>query len=160
MDFSSTTAAWIAIGAAIAGGAGLLIAVVFWRSMRRVRRAQTVVLGDARDDLVNFAVSLQARIDDLHGAVDEVGGGLARIDRRVDNALSRTAVVRFDAYEDSGGHQSSAFAILDGSRTGIVVSTIQGRDYARIYVKDLDRGQTSTELSPEEQEAVERAMSN
>ena len=106
------------------------------------------------------AVSLQARIDDLHGAVDEVGGGLARIDRRVDNALSRTAVVRFDAYEDSGGHQSSAFAILDGSRTGIVVSTIQGRDYARIYVKDLDRGQTSTELSPEEQEAVERAMSN
>ena len=158
MDLSPTAVAWIAIAAAAAGGVGLLVSLVYWRSMRRVRKAQSVVLGDARDDLVNFAVSLQARIDDLLRAVDEVGAGLARVDRRVDDALTQTAVVRFDAYEDSGGRQSSAFAILDGSRTGIVVSTIQGRDYARIYVKDLHRGQTATELSPEEQEAVERAM--
>lgn len=158
MDLSPTTVAWIAIAAAAAGGVGLLVALVYWWSLRRVRKAQSVVLGGARDDLVNFAVSLQARIDDLLRAVDEVGAGLARVDRRVDDALTQTAVVRFDAYEDSGGHQSSAFAILDGSRTGIVVSTIQGRDYARIYVKDLHHGQTSTELSPEEREAVERAM--
>ena len=39
------------------------------------------------------------------------------------------------------------------------MTAIQGRDYARIYVKDLDRGRSSTALSPEELEAVERAMS-
>ena len=32
------------------------------------------------------------------------------------------------------------------------------RDYARIYVKELDSGRAAVSLSPEEQEAVERAM--
>jgi hypothetical protein len=38
------------------------------------------------------------------------------------------------------------------------VTAIQGRDYARLYVKELDRGRAPTALSPEELEAVERAM--
>ena len=72
---------------------------------------------------------------------------------------SRTrAIVRYDAYEDTGGHQSASLALLNGARTGIVITAIQGRDYARIYVKELDRGKPAVALSPEEQEAVERAM--
>ena len=51
-------------------------------------------------------------------------------------------------------------ALLDSARTGIVLSAIQGRDYARIYIKELDRGRASVALSPEELEAVERAMSS
>jgi hypothetical protein len=103
-------------------------------------------------------VSLLGRSDDLNGAVDEVAAGLARIDRRVDGSLLNTSIVRYDAYEDTGGHQSASVALLDGARTGIVVTAIQGRDYARIYMKELDRGKPSVALSPEEQEAVERAM--
>jgi hypothetical protein len=117
-----------------------------------------VLLGGGTGDLVDFAVSLQARIDDLHRAVDEVAAGLARVDRRVDDCLSNTSIVRYDAYTDRGGHQSASFACLDAARSGIVVSAIQGRDYARIYMKELDRGKPSVALSPEEQEAVERAM--
>ena len=49
-------------------------------------------------------------------------------------------------------------ALLDAGRSGVVLSAIQGRDYARIYVKELDRGRPSVALSPEEEEAVERAM--
>ena len=48
--------------------------------------------------------------------------------------------------------------VLDSARSGVVVSAIQGRDYARIYVKELDRGRAPIALSPEELEAVERAM--
>ena len=49
-------------------------------------------------------------------------------------------------------------ALLDAARSGIVLTAIQGRDYARIYVKDIERGTASVALSPEEQTAVERAM--
>ena len=159
MSFSSTTAAWIAIAAAAAAALSLALAVVAWRKLRRVRAAQQVLLGDAKDDLVDFAVSLQARIDDLHRAVDEIAAGLARVDRRVDGCVARTSIVRYDAYKDAGGQQSASVAFLDASRTGLVLSAIQGRDYARIYLKELDRGRAPTALSPEEQEAVERAMS-
>jgi Protein of unknown function (DUF4446) len=153
-----SAAGWIALGAAVAAGVALLLALAFYLTVRRIRRAQSVVLGDGKDDLVNFAVSLQGRIDDLHRAVDEIAAGISRIDKRVDGCLSHTSIVRYDAYEDAGGHQSASLAFLDAARSGVVVSAIQGRDYARIYVKELDRGRPSVALSPEEQEAVERAM--
>ena len=158
MGVSAAVAGWIAMGAAAVGVAGLAAALVVWRKAQRLRQAQAVLLSGGRTDLVDFAVSLQARIDDLHRAVDEVAAGLARVDRRVDEALANAAVVRYDAYEDTGGHQSASVALLDAQRTGLVFTSIQGRDYARIYMKELDRGKPAIPLSPEEQEAVERAM--
>jgi hypothetical protein len=157
-DGLTDAAPWIAVGAAAAALLALFFAVLFYVNLRRVRRAQTVLLGKGKDDLVNFAVSLQARIDDLHRAMDELAAGLSRLDQRVDGCLSHTSIVRYDAYEDAGGHQSASLAFLDAARSGLIVSAIQGRDYARIYVKELDRGRPSLALSPEEQEAVERAM--
>jgi Protein of unknown function (DUF4446) len=159
MDFSSSAAAWIAIGAAVAAAVALLAVFVLWLKLRRLREAQLVLLGGGKGDLIDFAVSLQGRIDDLHRAVDEIAAGLVRVDRRVDDAVSNTSIVRYDAYDDTGGHQSASFALLNSGRTGVVISAIQGRDYARIYVKELDRGRASVALSPEEEEAVERAMS-
>jgi hypothetical protein len=159
LDVSSATAAWIAIGAAAGGALALLVAIWVWTRIGRVRATQSVLLGGGKSDLVDFAVSLQARIDDLHRAVDEVAAGLVRVDRRVDESVRNVSIVRYDAYEDTGGHQSASLAVLDSERTGVVVSAIQGRDYARIYMKELDRGRPSVALSPEEAEAVERAMS-
>jgi hypothetical protein len=161
MHLSSSAAGWIAAGAAAAAAVALLVALVHYLTLRRVRRAQLVLLGGGgKDDLVDFAVSLQARIDDLHRAVDAMSAALGEVDRRVDDTVSKTAIVRYDAYENSGGHQSASVAMLDSSRTGVVLSAIQGRDYARIYVKELDRGRASVALSPEELEAVERAMAS
>ena len=155
-----STAEWIAIGALAAAVLAIAIAVLAWTKLRALRAAQLVLLGGGKNDLVDFAVSLQSRIDDLHRAVDEIAAGLARVDRRVDESVSRTAIVRYDAYEGSGGHQSSSFALLDSVRSGIVVTAIQGRDYARIYVKEIEHGRAAVALSPEELEAVERAMAS
>jgi Protein of unknown function (DUF4446) len=148
----------VAIAAAVVAVASLGAAWWLWLKVRRLRAAQQTLLGGGRGDLVDFAVSLQGRVDDLHRAVDEIAAGLSRVDRRVDGALTNTSVIRYDAYEEASGAQSASVALLDATRTGTVVTAIQGRDYARIYVKELDRGTSAVALSPEEQEAVERAM--
>ena len=158
MDVSASTAAWIAIAACAVAAIALLVVLWLLTRLHRIREAQMTLLGGGKADLVDFAVSLQGRIDDLHRAVDEVAAGLARVDRRVDGAVTNTSVIRYDAYEGAGGHQSASLAFLDAARSGVVVSAIQGRDYARIYVKELDHGKAPVALSPEEQEAVERAM--
>jgi hypothetical protein len=158
MHLSASVAGWIALGAAAAAGVAVVVTLVHYLTLRRVRKAQLVLVGGGKEDLVDFAVSLQTRIDELHRAVDDVTAALGRLDRRVDDTVSKTAIVRYDAYENSGGHQSASVAMLDSSRTGVILSAIQGRDYARIYVKELDRGRASVALSPEELEAVERAM--
>jgi hypothetical protein len=155
---SASTAGWIAVAAAVLA----LLAVAAWVwtlvLLRRARADQKVLLGGRKQDIVDFAVSLQGRIDDVLRAVDEIAAGLSRVDRRVDGAVSRTSIVRYDALSDAGGHQSASVAMLDSSRTGVVISAIQGRDYARIYVKEIDQGRAPVALSPEEREAVERAM--
>jgi len=155
---SASTAGWIAVAAGVLA----LIAVAAWvwtlALLRRARAAQKVLLGGNQQDIVDFSVSLQGRIDDVLRTVDEIAAGLSRVDRRVDGAVSRTSIVRYDALSDAGGHQSASVAMLDSSRTGVVISAIQGRDYARIYVKEIDQGRAPVALSPEEREAVERAM--
>ena len=155
---TSSVAGLIAIAAAGVAVLALVVALVLHVRLRRVRAAQQTLLGSGGSDLVDFAVSLQGRVDGLHRAIDEVTGALGRLERRVDSSVSRLAVVRYDAYEQTGGHQSASVALLDASRSGVVLSAIQGRDYARIYVKELDDGRAAVSLSPEEQEAVERAM--
>ena len=158
MPPSDAVTGWLAVGSLAAAVLAFLVVLGFYLKLRRIRQDQLVLLGGTKGDLVEFAVSLQARIDDLHRAVDEVAVGLSRLDQRIDGCLSHTALVRYNAYEDAGGHQSASLAFLDGARSGVVMSAIQGRDYARIYVKQLDRGRAPVALSPEEQEAVERAM--
>ncbi len=147
----------IAIGAAAVAVAGLALAAFAWSRLREIRSAQQQLRGSA--DLVDFAVSLQTRQDETRRHFDDLADGLAQLGRRVDGTVSRVSVVRYDAYENTGGHQSASIALLDASRTGVVLTAIQGRDYARIYVKELEEGRAPVALSPEEQEAVDRAMS-
>jgi hypothetical protein len=152
-------ALYVAIGAVVVAALAVAVAVAGYNRLVSIMRAQEVLLGgEGKTDMVEFAVSLQGRVDDLHRAVDELAAALSRVDRRIDSSLSRTSLIRYDAYEDTGGHQSASIAMLDSERSGIVLTAIQGRDYARVYVKQLDRGRTSIALSPEEQQAVERAM--
>jgi hypothetical protein len=84
MHLSASAAGWIAIGAAAAAAVALLVSVAHYLALRRVRRAQLTLLGGGRSDLVDFAVSLQGRVDDLHRTVDGVTASLGRIDRRVE----------------------------------------------------------------------------
>ena len=158
MHVSGDIALVVAVVGTVLAAGSITVAVLLWVRVRRLREAQRTLIGGGRRDLVEFAVSLQGRIDDLHRAVDEIASGLARVDRRVGDTLANHAIVRYDAYENTGGHQSASLALLDGARNGVVVTAIQGRDYARIYMKEIERGKPAVALSPEEQEAVERAM--
>jgi hypothetical protein len=155
---TASVAGWIAIAAGAVAVVALVIVLVLHMRLRRVRASQLTLQGSGGGDLVDFAVSLQGRVDGLHRALDDLTATLGRLERRVDSTVSRLAVVRYDAYENTGGHQSASVALLDASRTGVVLTAIQGRDYARIYVKELDDGRAAVSLSPEEQQAVERAM--
>jgi hypothetical protein len=157
---SDDLAAWVALGAAAVAVVALLVLLWAVVQLRRLRAGQRAVLAGGSSDLVDVAVSLQARSDELHRSVDAVGERISKVDARVDGTVSKTAIVRYDAYQDAGGHQSASVAMLDAASSGVVLSAIQGRDYARIYVKELDRGRASVALSPEEQEAVDRAMSS
>ena len=72
--------------------------------------------------------------------------------------LRRVAVVRFDAFEDVGGKQSSSAAVLDDEGNGLVITTMHGRDSTRAYIKQVRAGAGIVALSPEEADAVRQAQ--
>lgn len=74
-------------------------------------------------------------------------------------ALSRVAVVRYDAFEDLGGRMSFSAAILDETGRGLVLTAIHGRTETRSYVKQVPAADgAQRQLSPEETQAVRDAM--
>ena len=66
--------------------------------------------------------------------------------------------MRYDAYNEMSGRQSTSIALLDAHRSGVVLSSIHHRDQARLYAKQVVDGAGLLELSPEEEEAVRLAL--
>jgi hypothetical protein len=153
--------------AALAAGALALVALIFALvlavKLRRLRREQRVVLGPTgRDDLVAHATTLQAAFEDLQAWVEEVAerldGRMGAAEARLDGAIAHRALVRYDAYGELSGHQSTSLALLDAARNGVVLSCIAHRDTARLYCKQVHDGRGEHELSPEEDEAIRLAL--
>jgi hypothetical protein len=130
--------------------------------LRRLRAAQRTILGDEETDLAAHAAALQEAFVQLRDWVEEVASGLegrvAGAERRMDGSIAHTSVVRYDAMNELSGQQSSTVALLDARSTGVVISSILHRDQARLYVKQVREGNPEYELSPEEQQAVNEAM--
>jgi hypothetical protein len=80
------------------------------------------------------------------------------VERELVGALSRVGLVRFNPFEDTGGNQSFALAVLDGNGDGFVVSSLHARAGTRLYAKSVSRGASDSALSAEEAEALRQAM--
>jgi hypothetical protein len=162
VDELSSTEGIVALAAASAAALALIWLIVVSVKLRRLRAAQRRVLGAANTDLVGHAATLQEAFVQLRDWVEETAGGLDErmraAEHRIDGCVAYTSLVRYDAYDEMSGMQSSSVALLDSHRTGVVVSSILHRDQARVYVKPVRAGASEIELSPEEQEAIETAV--
>ncbi len=153
----------VAIAAAAVALVSLVLIVVVAVRLRRLRTAQRAVMGDGDErDLVAHAARLEQGFLELRDWVEDTSAGLegrmATAEQRIDGALAYRAVVRYDAYGEMSGQQSSSIALLDSHRSGVVLSSILHRENARVYVKQVVDGRAEHELSPEEQEAVSAAL--
>lgn len=163
MDELTSTTGVVALAAAGVAVIALAIAIVLAVRLRRLRAAQSAVLGPhGSQDLVAYVQHVGDGFTDLR---DWVESALARVDERlataserIDGCVAYRSLIRYDAYGEMSGHQSSSVALLDARRSGVVISSILHRDQARVYVKELHEGVPTLELSPEEQEAVDTAL--
>jgi Protein of unknown function (DUF4446) len=155
----------IAIAAGALALAAIIACTVLAVSVRRLRSAQRMVLGDDEpQDLVAHAAAMQQAFSELYAYVQDAA---MRLDERLANVelalrgrFAHRALVRYDAYNELSGQQSMSIALLDDERSGIVLSCIHHRDQARVYGKQVHGGRGELELSPEEAEAVRLALAD
>ena len=163
VDELTSTTGIVALAAAATAVVALVLSLVLAVRLRRVRAAQRVVLGDSgADDLVRHAADLDREFrllqDSTRETLDRVHGRLDEDQRRLDGAIAYRALVRYDAYNEMSGRQSTSIALLDASQSGVVLSSILHREQARLYAKQVHNGEAELELSPEEAEAVRIAL--
>lgn len=136
--------------------AGLALLQMLWgyalaRRLRRLERRLDAVLAAGGEVAAAGDPALRARIARVEGQLEACLG-------RLDGAISRVGVVRFNAFTDVGGEQSYAVALLNDRGDGIVLSSLFGREQSWTYAKPVRGGSSPYPLSREEQRAIARAL--
>jgi len=130
--------------------------------IRRVRtldrRLESLTRGGDESSLEDVLGSHLERVRQVVQDVERVSARTTSVEREFLGAFSRAGLVRFNPFEDTGGNQSFALALLDGNGDGFVVSSLHARAGTRLYAKSVSRGASDAALSDEESEALRQAM--
>jgi hypothetical protein len=102
--------------------------------------------------------TLLGRIERIEQAVRTLNGTDRKQQYQIDGSVRRVALLRYDAFEDVGGRLSFSCAMLDEHGTGVVITSINGRQETRVYAKPVTARTSSYNLSAEEEEAIRQAM--
>lgn len=134
--------------------AGLL----YWHLRQTQARYRALLTGATGVNLEQILEDHLRRVDELQHVVEALSQQTRVLEMELPKALQRVGLVRFSPFEDVGGDQSFAIALLDRHGSGLVLSGLHARDGIRVYAKPVDGGHSSYPLSAEEQEAIERAL--
>jgi hypothetical protein len=146
-DHTLTLVALIAIGLSL-----LAIGFIVFAGGSGGREPASALTGD---DAVG---ALLGKIDRLEQAVRALNGTDRRQQFQIEGSVRRVALLRYDAFEDVGGRLSFSCAMLDEHGTGVVLTSINGRQETRVYAKPVAAGTSTYNLSAEEEEAIRQAM--
>ena len=157
LDQSAQSVALIALVIAVLGLVAWL--AMLQRSSTRVRTRLRRVLRDNGTAGLDEVLDEQAkRIEQLESRLDALNALERELEASSHVALQKVGVVRFNPFQDTGGDQSFALALLDQGGTGIVISSLHGRAESRIFAKQVTNGRSKHALSDEEQQAIRAAL--
>jgi Protein of unknown function (DUF4446) len=155
----SEIAAWGALGLALL----ILGALLVWQTMRldRIERQYKALMrgssGDQALALGELVAGQGERLERTRDDLDALTGKVASMDALVSKSVQHVGLVRFNPFQDTGGDQSFALALLDKKGDGVVISSLHSRTNTRFYAKPIKGWTAQTSLSEEEAKAVQLA---
>ncbi len=154
MELSRSTLTLVALVAI-----GLSIVAVFY-AIANAGRAGGAVGGRVRLDetLRGILQGQSQQIQRLERAIRALHGTDKKQQTQIEGSVRNVALLRYDAFEDVGGRLSFSCALLDDQGSGVVLTSINGRQETRVYAKPVAQGTSSHNLSLEEEEAIRRAL--
>jgi hypothetical protein len=162
-DFVTTHQGLIGLVILICAVAVLLMVGLVFIQSRRI-----TLLNDRLDALtqgaegLNLEEVLASHLDTVvrvANDLDMVAARTAVLEGAARMHFSRLGLVRFNPFDDTGGNQSFAIALLDANNDGFVISSLHSRTGTRVYAKAIFEGACESQLSTEEEKAVAIAVS-
>ena len=154
---STLSTAVIVLAVIVVGLAAWL--AMLQRSEARMRsRLRRILSDNGKAGLDEILDGQATRIEQLSTRVDALNALERELEAASRLALQKVGIIRFNPFQDSGGDQSFAIALLDQGGTGVVVSSLHGRAETRIFAKQVTNGRSKHQLSEEEQQAIVAAL--
>jgi hypothetical protein len=149
-----------AIGAVVVALAVLLVLVLvlFRRLAAAERRFAGLSRGESGTSLEGVLNAHLDKVEAMGREVDELAARAAISEAAQRRSFQRIGLVRFNPFEETGGNQSFALALLDQAGDGFVVSSLHARAGTRVYGKAISKGTSESNLSAEESEALRLAL--
>jgi len=146
-----------AIVLVLAGLCGLAIVMLQSLQISRLKQRIDMLTGGAEGDLEAVLGQHLETVHEVGQDLDELTARMAVLESAGRHHFARQGLVRFSPFEDTGGNQSFALALLDESDDGLVISSLHSRTGTRIYAKAVVNGKADASTSPEETRAIEEA---
>ncbi|MFI5392338.1 MAG: DUF4446 family protein [Myxococcota bacterium] len=156
MDFSTRTLSLIALVAIGLSLLALVFAIAGSGGRRRTKEPSGPIPMD--DALRAVLEGHAAQIQRLEQAARVLNGTDKKQQVQIEGSVRHISLLRYDAFEDVGGRLSFSCAMLDDHGTGVVLTSINGRQETRVYAKPIAEGSSTYNLSVEESEAIRQAM--
>jgi hypothetical protein len=128
------------------------------QNRRLASRLDAITGGSEAQSLESVLGAHLERVRAVVVDVDRLAARTALVERDLRQTLGRVGLVRYNPFEETGGNQSFALAVLDGNGDGFVVSSLHARAGTRVYAKAVKAGAAEAALSDEEAAALREAL--
>src|SRR3989338_6869040 len=143
----------------------LLAACIIWLALlsfyiiRTGGQLRNIIKGAKSIDLLKILEDIVAKQGQIGKNIHELSQNTVELQKNHKKSFTKSALVRYNPFEDTGGDQSFAVALLDGDNNGVVISSLHSRGGTRVYAKAVSAGKsTNYQFSKEEKEVVEKAV--
>lgn len=137
----------------------IIIIAITYRALNKLEsKYRRLMRGVNNKNLEDMVISYLDKVDVVKDQNQHIKQMYERIDGELKTCIQKTSIVRYKAFDDMGSDLSFSIALLDGNSNGVILTSIYGRDESTTYAKPVDKGISRYELSEEENEALEQAV--
>jgi len=152
---SQKVAAEMMIVCLVVSLSSIVLAVIALQSAKRLKkRFRAIVRTEEGKDLESLILHGHEQLDQVLKQIRGQENVMRTIEKRLQNKTGTPVIVRYNAFGEVGNDLSFSVAVLDDERTGIVISSIYGREESRVYAKPIVEGVSTYTLTPEELQVI------
>jgi hypothetical protein len=137
----------------------LWLIIVSWQLYRTKRHYSLLVKRTQKKQLDEILEKILQDNEQAVGEIKQIVHDLRAVSGKLKLSIQKIGLLRFNPFEREGLGQSFVLALMDDTKSGVVINFIQTRDGLRVYPKKVKAGKgIEYDLTDEEKKAIEKSM--
>lgn len=149
---------YIIIGIISAIALLIILNIIQQVKLRILRKKYKAFMKSGDKDIEQFLIDQSKQMDNIELDISDIKVKQNKIENKLKIAFKRIGIVKYNAFKEMGGNLSYAIAILDDNNSGFIINGIHSREGSYTYIKAIENGKATANLSKEEEEALNKAI--